>query len=312
MIVSSDGPIFRVSPNLPFSLVRGILAKKSVSGLLSKGGQPMLKEKIGVIGAGKIGSAILRRIIGKGLVDKDQVTASDPREDVRQALLEEIGVKLTASNEEACDFADILILAVKPDMVQPVLGPVAKKIGKTKLLVSVAAGVPTKKIEGFLERGARVVRVMTNTPLVVGEAASVYAPGSHATQGDLGKVEMILRTMGFALPLEEHYLDAVTGLSGSGPAYVFLFIESLADGGVQAGLSRDAALKLALQTVYGSAKMALESARQLGQLRDEVTSPGGTTIAGLNALEKGGMRGTVIEAILQATYRSQALGKGES
>ncbi|MCH8054968.1 MAG: pyrroline-5-carboxylate reductase [Deltaproteobacteria bacterium] len=272
----------------------------------------MLKEKIGVIGTGKIGSAILRRIIEEGLVDKDQVMASDPRKAVRQALFEEIGVKLTAHNEEACDFADILILAVKPEMVLPALGPVVKKIGKTKLLISIAAGVPTKKIEACLVRGARVVRVMTNTPLLVGEAASVYAPGSHATQGDLEKVKMILTTMGLALALDERHLDAVTGLSGSGPAYVFLFIESLADGGVQVGLSRDVALKLALQTVYGSAKMALESGKHLGQLRDEVTSPGGTTIAGLYALERGRMRGTIMEAVLQATYRSQALGKEES
>ncbi len=272
----------------------------------------MLEEKIGVIGTGKIGSAILSGVVRSGLVDKDQVIGSDPRESVRQAIFEEIGVKLTAGNDETCDFADILILAVKPDMVPAALEPVAQKIGKTKLLVSIAAGVPTKKIEACLDRGARVVRVMTNTPLVVGEAASVYASGSHATQGDLDKVEMILKTLGLALPLEERYLDAVTGLSGSGPAYVFLFIESLTDGGVEGGLSRDVALKLALQTVFGSAKMALESSKPLGQLRDDVTSPGGTTMEGLRALENGRFQGTIMDAVLQATHRSQALGKGES
>lgn len=272
----------------------------------------MLKEKFGVIGAGKIGSAILRGVIRAGLVAKEQVMASAPRDAVRQALAREIGMKITADNGEVCDFADIVVLSVKPQVVPPVLESVGKRLGRAKLLVSVAAGVPTRKIESFLEDGLRVVRVMTNTPCVMGLAASAYAPGSRATREDLEKVGMIFRSVGVALPLEERHLDAVTGLSGSGPAYVFTFIEALADGGVQVGLSREAALQLALQTVYGSAKMALESGRHLAQLRDEVTSPGGTTIAGLYALEKGGMRGTIMEAVLQATNRSRALGKGES
>jgi pyrroline-5-carboxylate reductase len=269
----------------------------------------MLKEKIGVIGAGKIGSAVLRGIIRAGLVHSEQVMASAPRATTRQALAKEIGIRLTPDNAEVCDFADIVMLAVKPQVVLSVLQAVGKKFGKGKLLVSVAAGVPTSKIEVYLERGARVVRVMTNTPCVVGAAASAYTAGKHATQDDLDKVGKILSSVGLALPLEERHLDAATGLSGSGPAYVFLFIESLADGGVQVGLSREVALKLALQTVYGSARMALESGKDLGQLRDEVTSPGGTTIAGLYALEKGGMRGIVMEAVLQATHRSQSLGK---
>lgn len=271
----------------------------------------MLDDKIGVIGAGKIGSAILRGVIGAGLVKKERVMASAPREQARRQLTSEIGIKLTADNAEVCEFADIVILAVKPPVVQAVLPGAAKKLGKKKLLVSVAAGVPTGKIESLLEPGARVVRVMTNTPCVVGAAASAYASGSHATPDDLDKVGQIFSSVGVALPLEERYLDAVTGLSGSGPAYVFLFTESLADGGVQMGLGRDAALKLALQTVYGSAKLALESGKHLGQLKDEVTSPGGTTISGLYALERAGFRGTVMEAILQATRRSQALGRGE-
>lgn len=272
----------------------------------------MLDDKIGVIGAGKIGSAILRGVLGAGLVKKDQLIASAPREPVRKQLDAEIGIKVTADNREVCEFADIVILALKPQVVQAVLQGVANRLDGRKLLVSVAAGVPTGKIEGLLEPGARVVRVMTNTPCVVGAGASAYAPGSHASQDDLDKVGQIFSSVGIALPLQERYLDAVTGLSGSGPAYVFLFVESLADGGVQMGLSRDAALKLALQTVYGAAKMALESGKHLGQLKDEVTSPGGTTIAGLFALERAGFRGTVMEAISQATNRSQALGRGES
>lgn len=271
----------------------------------------MLKEKVGVIGAGKIGSAILRGMIRADLAHKDQVMASDVSAELRHSVAAELGIKVTPDNGKVCDFADIVILAVKPQIVDPVLQELAKKLGKEKLLVSVAAGVPIPRIENHLAKGARVVRVMPNIPCVVGAGASCYAGGAHATARDLEKVGLILSSFGIALPVEEKYLDAVTGLSGSGPAYVFLFIESLADGGVQVGLSRDVALKLALQTVYGSAKMALESDKHLGQLKDEVSSPGGTTIAGLYALEKGKIRGTVMEAVLQATHRSQALGRGE-
>lgn len=269
----------------------------------------MFNQKIGMIGTGKIGSAILRGVLRAGLVGADQVIASDPVEQARSLVAKELGIGVVADNGEVCDFADLVILAVKPQVVEPLLEEVSPKIGKRKIVVSIAAGVPIKKIESGLEKGARVVRVMTNTPCVVGAAASCYAPGSHATREDLEKVGMIFESVGIALPLEEHSLDAVTGLSGSGPAYVLLFIESLADGGVQAGLSREVALKLALQTVYGSAKLAMESGKHLGQLRDEVTSPGGTTIAGIYALEKNSFRGSVMEAVWNATRRSQELGK---
>jgi pyrroline-5-carboxylate reductase len=272
----------------------------------------MIKEKIGVVGAGKIGSAILRGVIRSGLAQKHQAMASDVSQTLRQAVAKQLGIKVTPNNAEVCDFADIVILAVKPQIVDPVVKEIAKDIGRTKLLVSVAAGVPLSRIESLLAKGARVVRVMPNIPCVVGAGASCYAGGSGATARDLEKVGAILNSFGIGMPVEEKYLDAVTGLSGSGPAYVFLFIESLADGGVQVGLSREVALKLALQTVYGSARMALESGKHLAELREEVTSPGGTTIAGLYALEKGKMRGTVMEAVLRATRRSQALGRGES
>jgi pyrroline-5-carboxylate reductase len=272
----------------------------------------MLKEKIGVIGAGKIGSAIMRGVIRAGLVRKEQVIASDVSKALRQSVAAELGIEATANNGKVCEFADIVILAVKPQVVDRVVKEVAKKLGKGKLVVSVAAGVPLSRLEKNLAKGARVVRVMPNITCVVGAGASCYAGGTNATPEDLDRVGAILSSFGVGLPLEEKYLDAVTGLSGSGPAYVFLFIESLADGGVRVGLSRDVALKLALQTVYGSARMALESGKHLGELRDEVTSPGGTTIAGLYALEKGRMRGTVMEAVLQATLRSEELGKEQS
>jgi pyrroline-5-carboxylate reductase len=268
------------------------------------------QEKIGVIGAGKIGSAIARGVIRAGLATKASVMASDVSEPLRRAIGAELGIKATADNGELCDFADLVILAVKPQIVDPVAKEIAKKLGKTKLLVSVAAGVPLARIEGNLEPGARVVRVMPNIPCVVGAGAAGYAGGKSATGADLEKVGAILNSFGIGMPVEEKYLDAVTGLSGSGPAYVFLFMEALADGGVQVGLARDVALKLAMQTVYGAAKMALESSKHLGELKDEVTSPGGTTIAGLYAMEQKGFHGTVMDAVVSATRRSQELGKG--
>jgi pyrroline-5-carboxylate reductase len=271
----------------------------------------MLKEKIGIIGAGKIGSAIARGIIRAGLVTKDLVMASDVSDPLRQAIAKQLGIKATPDNGKVCDFADVVILAVKPQIVDSVLKESAKKLGKAKLLVSVAAGVPLSRLESNLAPRARVVRVMPNIPCVVGAGAAGYAGGEHATAKDMETVGLVLNSFGVALPVEEKYLDAVTGLSGSGPAYVFLFIEALTDGGVQAGLSRDVALKLAVQTVYGSARMALESSKHLGELKDEVTSPGGTTIAGLYALEQRGFRGTVMEAVASATRRSQELGKGQ-
>ena len=270
----------------------------------------MLTEKIGVIGAGKIGSAIARGIIRAGLVKKENVMASDVSDELRQAIARDLDIKVTPDNGALCDFAEITILAVKPQIVDPVAREIAKKLGKSKLLISVAAGVPLGRIETHLEPGARVVRVMPNIPCVIGAGAAGFAGGGHATAADLEKVGAILNSFGVGLAVEEKYLDAVTGLSGSGPAYVFLFMEALADGGVQVGLSRDVALKLAMQTVYGAARMALESNKHLSELKDEVTSPGGTTIAGLYAMEQNGFRGTVMDAVVNATKRSQELGKG--
>jgi pyrroline-5-carboxylate reductase len=270
----------------------------------------VLTEKIGVIGAGKIGSAIARGIIRAGLVAKENVIASDVSAALRQAATQELGIKTTVDNGELGEFADIIILAVKPQIVDAVAREIAKKLGTAKLLVSVAAGVPLSRIEAGLAPGARVVRVMPNIPCVVGAGAAGFAGGAHATAADLEKVGAILNSFGVGMAVEEKYLDAVTGLSGSGPAYVFLFMEALADGGVQMGLARDVALKLAMQTVYGAAKMALESNKHLGELKDEVTSPGGTTIAGLYAMEQKGFHGTVMDAVVSATRRSQELGKG--
>ena len=269
----------------------------------------MLKENIGIIGAGKIGAAIARGVISAGLAAKEQVMASDVSEALRDSIMAELGIKATPDNGAVCKFSDAVIISVKPQIVDSVLKEIAQSIGKTKLVISVAAGVPLARLEGNLEKGARVVRVMPNIPCVVGAGAAGYAGGAHATAKDLEIVGAILNSFGIGLTVEEKYLDAVTGLSGSGPAYVFLFMEALADGGVQMGLARDVALRLAMQTVYGAARMALASSKHLGELKDEVTSPGGTTIAGLYAMEQKGFHGIVMDAVVHATRRSQELGK---
>jgi pyrroline-5-carboxylate reductase len=266
-------------------------------------------DKIGVIGAGKIGAAMARGIIRAGLASKENVMASDVSDALRIAIAQDLGIKATPDNAELCSFADVVILAVKPQIVDPVAREIAKKVGKSKLLVSVAAGVPLRRIETQLEPGARVVRVMPNICCVVGAGAAGYAAGAHATDKDMEKVGAILNSFGIGMPVEEKFLDAVTGLSGSGPAYVFLFMEALADGGVQVGLSREVAVRLALQTVYGAARMALEGKKHLAELKDEVASPGGTTIAGLYALEQKGFRGTLMDAVMKATRRSRELGE---
>src|ERR1051325_9630339 len=259
----------------------------------------MMNNKLAVIGVGKIGAAILRGVIKADLVSKDQIIASDESEALRQAAARELGIKVTADNNAACAFADIVVLAVKPQILDGVLAEIAPTVGASKLIVSVAAGVPISRIERGLRSGARVVRVMPNIPCVVGAGASCYAGGAGATPADFENVAAILGSFGSACAVEEKYLDAVTGLSGSGPAYVFMFIEALADGGVQAGLSREVALQLALQTVYGAALMAIESRKHPGELKDEVASPGGTTIAGIYALEQKAFRGAVMDAVVQ-------------
>lgn len=271
----------------------------------------MLDDKIGFIGAGKMGSAIIKGILRAGLVDRSQLAASDPIEALGKALVEETGVRFRKDNVGLVESSDIVVLAVKPQVMDSVLKEIAVAPLDGRLVVSIAAGVPLDRIEGLLPDGTRAVRVMPNTPCLVGQAASAYAGGRWARDEDLERVGKILSSVGVAVSVDEHHLDAVTALSGSGPAYVFLFIEALAAGGVQMGLSRDVALKLALQTVYGSAAMAQDAKEHLAELRDAVTSPAGTTAAGLFALEQGAFRATVMDAVVQATERSEALGRGE-
>lgn len=257
-----------------------------------------------------MGTALARGFIQAGLVTAEQIIASDPIAAASAAFGKEVGARTTSSNAEVVKFAKVLILAVKPDQVAGVLEEIRGEFTEKHLLVSIAAGVPLAKLEGGLGAGARVIRVMPNTPALVGASATAYALGK-ATQPEDGELaQKLFAAVGIAFPVKEALLDAVTGLSGSGPAYVYLMIEGLSDGGVAAGLPRDIATKLAAQTVLGGAKMVLETGQHPGALKDMVTSPGGTTIEGLHELEKGKVRGSLMNAVRAATEKSKKLGQG--
>ena len=268
------------------------------------------KLTIGFLGAGKMATALARGFVRAELVTPKQIIASDPVPAARSAFGKETGAKVTTANAEVVDFANVLVLSVKPDQVAAVLSEIRGEFTADHLLISIAAGVTLAKLEGALGDTARVVRVMPNTPALVGASASGFALGKSATAEDRTLVQTLLSSVGVAFSFKEPLLDAVTGLSGSGPAYVYQFIEALSDGGVAAGLPRDAATRLAAQTVLGAAKMVLETGQHPGALKDMVTSPGGTTIEGLHELEKGKLRGTVMSAVRAATDKSKKLGQG--
>ena len=267
------------------------------------------KLTVGFLGAGKMASALAKGFVRAGLVTPKQIIASDVSEAASAAFAKEVGAKTTASNPEVVRFAEVLILAVKPHQVAAVLAEIRDAFTEKHLLVSIAAGVTLAKLESGLGSGARVIRVMPNTPALVGASASAFAAGKSAQAGDGELVQKLLTAVGVAFAVPESLLDAVTGLSGSGPAYAYLFIEGLSDGGVAAGLPREMATKLAAQTVLGAAKMVLETGQHPGALKDMVTSPGGTTIEGLHELEKGKLRGTVMSAVRAATEKSKKLGQ---
>lgn len=265
---------------------------------------------IGFLGAGKMATALARGFLNAGLASPASLVASDPYEAARGAFARDTNAKATASNADVLRAARVLVLAVKPDQVNDVLAEAKPLFTAEHLLISIAAGVPIARLEAGLPAGSRVVRVMPNTPAFVGASASAYALGQSATSDDGALAQRLFSSVGLALPVKESMLDAVTGLSGSGPAYVFLILEALSDGGVAMGLPRDVATRLAAQTLLGSAKLLLETGQHPGALKDMVTSPGGTTIEGLHELEKAGLRGALINAVRAATEKSKKLGQG--
>ena len=264
---------------------------------------------IGFIGAGNMAEAMIRGLLEARLVTADRLIASDIVEARRQHIQQRFGVQAVSEGRQVAAKASILILAVKPQDMEAALKGIAASVDQTKTIISIAAGTTIAFVADRLPEKARIIRVMPNTPALVLAGAAGIAKGEYATAQDLQIAEAIFSAVGKVVVVAEKHLDAVTGLSGSGPAYVFLFIEALADGGVKMGLPRDVATLLAAQTVLGAAKMLLEGGRHPAELKDTVTSPGGTTIAGLHALESGGLRGTLMEAVEAATIRSRELGK---
>jgi pyrroline-5-carboxylate reductase len=268
----------------------------------------MSSPRIGFIGAGRMAAALAGGIIRAGLAEASDIVAADPSPDSRRRFKDEIAGQTTDDNCAVLEQADVVFLAVKPQHMAAALGPISAAWTDRHLIVSIAAGVTLDTLERLAGKKPRYVRVMPNTPCLVGYGASGYCLGPGATDTDGQCVKQMLEACGAAYEVSEPLLDAVTGLSGSGPAFVYLMIDALADGGVRAGLPRDVALALAARTVRGAAEMVLTTGRHPATLKDEVTSPGGTTIAGLQALEDRSVRAAMIAAVEAATRRSQELG----
>ena len=252
--------------------------------------------------------ALIRGLVRGGHVAANRITASGPRKERLDHLAWSYGITVTGDNKELARTAGVVVLSVKPQILDKVLREVSDQIPAGALVVSIAAGIDTESIERRLAEGVRVVRAMPNTPALVGAGATAVAAGTHASLDDLATAKAMFDAVGITVVLDESHLDAVTGLSGSGPAYIFLILEALSDAGVKVGLSRRNSQLLAAQTVLGSAKMLLETDEHVGRLKDMVTSPGGTAIAGLHTLEQGGLRTTLINAVETATKRARELG----
>jgi pyrroline-5-carboxylate reductase len=265
---------------------------------------------LGFIGTGKMATALAGGFARAGIVSAQEILGSDPSEAARATFTKETKARTTGSNREVAKFARVLVLAVKPGQAREVLAEFREDFSADHVLISIAAGVTLAQLESALPGGARVIRVMPNTPALVGASASAFALGHAARREDAELTQKLMGTVGLAYEVKELLLDGVTGLSGSGPAYIYLVIEALSDGGVAVGLPREMATRLAAQTVLGAGKMVLETGLHPGALKDMVASPGGTTIEGLCELEKGKLRGTLISAVRAAAEKSRKMAQG--
>jgi len=265
-------------------------------------------EKIAFIGGGQMAEALIAGLVATHCCEPGQIWATDPVAARCDTLKRLYGIRVGGTNREAAAWAGIVVLAVKPQILDRVMRDIAGEL-KRALTISVAAGIPIQAITTVGGPGTRVVRAMPNTPAMVREGMTALAIGPEVSESDAGTACAMFESVGKVVTIEERLMDAVTGLSGSGPAYVFLAIEAMADGGVKVGLPRTTAEVLAAQTVLGAAKMVIETGEHPARLKDKVASPGGTTIAGLHRLEVGGIRATLINAVEAATKRSQELGR---
>ncbi|HOP76399.1 MAG TPA: pyrroline-5-carboxylate reductase [Thermogutta sp.] len=270
----------------------------------------MLNKRIGMIGAGQMALALAAGFVRKGLVPPEYILASDPLENARQRFQEVTGARVTDNNLEVVRTQDIIILAIKPQVISKVFEELQGRISPEKLVISIVAGVTLETLQRALGENARIIRAMPNTPALVGSGITAYAVGKNIQPADVQTVEAILSAVGVAVQVEERLMNAVTAVSGSGPAFVYLFIEALVDAGVRHGLPRELARQLVVHTVRGASEMVIQSGEHPALLRDRVTSPGGTTIAGLAALETNGFRGAVFAAIEAAVQRAEELSRG--
>jgi pyrroline-5-carboxylate reductase len=269
----------------------------------------MKTPRIGLIGAGQMATALAKGFVRAGLVAAEDLLAADVVPEARERFAEATGGRTTADNAAVVRESDVVLLAVKPHQIAAVAAELRPLSGPQTLIVSVAAGVRLAALAAEFGPGARLVRVMPNTPCLVGRGACGYCLGEHATAEDGRRVKALLESVGIAVEVEERLLDAVTGLSGSGPAFVYIIIEALSDGGVRMGLPRPTAMALAAQTVAGAAEMVAATGEHPGVLKDRVASPGGTTIAGIEALERAGLRAALMAAVEAATRRAVELGE---
>ncbi len=267
----------------------------------------MYSKELGIIGTGKIGSALLKRLISTNTIDRSKIIIFDIDENKRNKLSEEFKVEYAVSNEELARSSKYILVAVIPQVIDTVLKEIKTIITNEQVIISIAAGVSFNHINKFINPSVGLIRVMTNTPALIGAAATAIAHNENIKDHQLEFVKGIFDAVGMVVELEERHLDAVTGLSGSGPAYIFIIIEALADGGVKMGLPRDIAINLAAQTVLGSAKLLLKTKKHPAELKDMVSTPGGTTITAIHELESAKIRATLIRAVEAATIKSKSL-----
>ena len=265
-------------------------------------------KKIAVIGGGKMGGALIEGMISGGLMKPEAVTVADKDEARLGELSLNSGVKVTTDNLEAVRVADVILLAVKPQEMAKVLAELAEAVSPTAIVISIAAGISAAFIEEGLRQKIRVVRVMPNMPALIGEGAAALSRGTHATDADLALARQIFDSVGITVEVAEELMDAVTGLSGSGPGYAFLIIEAFTEAGVRMGLDPETSLRLISQSLLGAAKLSLKGEKTPAEYRAMVTSPGGTTLAGLKVMEERKVREALIETVEAATRRSAELG----
>lgn len=269
--------------------------------------RPLNGQKIGCLGGGAMGEALVAGLLREGLVAPAALHVSDISSERMEYLRHKLGVNVTTDNTEVVKVADIVILAVKPQVIVPLLEQISLAARVDQTFISIAAGVTVETIQSCFKAPVPVVRVMPNTPCLLGAGACAVSAGTYAAEENMEKAMAILAAVGKVLPVPEPMLDIVTGLSGSGPAYMYLLLEGFIDGAVRLGLPRDTARVLMAQTMAGAAKMVLETGEHIGKLKDMVTTPGGTTIAGLFALEEGGARALMMKAVAAATDRSREM-----